>query len=172
MRGVSSVEIDRPIDEVFRVTTECITQWSTTVVEDEVLEMKPGIVGSTFRSVTDDRGRRMEFRGVVLRHEPPRASRVQLTGPAFDLDITYDFESLSPERTRVTQTVDVAGHGVFKVFFALFGWLMKGVSRKAGEREFQGLKRFCESGEGAKALETCRFEHHDHHHAALDTPSA
>jgi len=52
MQSSGSVEIDRPIEAVFEYTNKNI------VVEDEVIEMKnDGGLGTTFRSVTEERGR-------------------------------------------------------------------------------------------------------------------
>ena len=44
-------------------------------VEDEVIEDKNG-VGTTFRCVTEERGRRMVFQGVVTLWEPPTKSAI------------------------------------------------------------------------------------------------
>jgi hypothetical protein len=59
MKQQASVEIDRPIDEVFDYTNNHVAEWSITIVENEVIEEKPEGVGSTFRCVTEDHGRRM-----------------------------------------------------------------------------------------------------------------
>jgi hypothetical protein len=69
LHSLASVEIDRPIDEVFTYTNEKVPEWSLTVVEDEVIEDKSG-VGTTFRCVTEERGRRMDFQGVITQWEP------------------------------------------------------------------------------------------------------
>ena len=108
MRSGGSVEIDRPIDEVFRLTNEHVAEWSIIVVEDELIEEKPEGVGTTFRTVTEENGKRMEFQGVVTRYDPPRLNAIMLTGDSFDLDILYTFEDLGG-RTRVTQQCDVTG---------------------------------------------------------------
>lgn len=143
MRNEGSIEIDRPIDEVFRVTNDHVAEWSIIVVENEVLDEKPDGVGTTFRTVTEESGKRMEFQGVVTRHEPPRASAIHMTGQMFDIDVEYYFEDLGG-RTRVTQRSNVAGKGFFKVFLFLFGWLMNKSSCKALDKELESLKRYCE----------------------------
>lgn len=56
MKQQASVEVERPIDEVFEYTNKRVAEWSLTVVEDEVIEEEPGGVGSTFRCVTEDHG--------------------------------------------------------------------------------------------------------------------
>jgi hypothetical protein len=145
MQTEGSVEINRPVDEVFRLTNEHVQDWSIIVVENEVLDEKPGKVGSTFRTVTEEHGRRMEFQGVCTRHDPPHASAVRMAGDTFDLDVEYLFEDLGKGRTRVTQRSQVKAKGFFKVMLFLFGWLMKAFSGKALEKELNSLKNFCEN---------------------------
>lgn len=145
MRSIASVEIERPIEEVFRLTNEHVAEWSMVVVEDVVLDRNPAGVGTTFRTVTEESGKRMVFQGVVTRHDPPHASAVQLMGDSFDIDAEYTFEELGSGRTRVTQRSHVTGKGFFKIVMALCGWLMHTSNRKAAEKELNGLKQFCET---------------------------
>lgn len=144
MQNVASIVIDRPIEEVFRLTTEHVAEWSIIVVEDEVLdEMPDGGVGTTFRTVTEDRGQRMEFRGVITKYEPPYTHAIHLTGEMFDIETAFSFEDLSG-RTRVTQFANVTGKGFFKVFMSLFGWMMNKAHCKASDNELASLKQYCE----------------------------
>lgn len=71
MHSDGSVEIDRSIEDVFRLTNDHVAEWSIIVVEDEVLEETPDFVGSSFRTVTEENGRRMEFQGTVTHYKPP-----------------------------------------------------------------------------------------------------
>lgn len=144
MQTAMSVEIDRPIHEVFEYTTKNVAEWSTIVVKDEVVEEKPGGVGSTFRVTTEEKGRRMEFEGVVTRHEPPNVHGIFMKGGAFDIEAEYTFEDLGG-RTRVTQRSSANGRGFLKVMFVLLGWLMKSSSEGALEKELQNLKRLVEA---------------------------
>jgi hypothetical protein len=151
MHSTGSIVIDRPIDEVFKLTNEYVAEWSIVVVEEERDEQTPDVVGSRFRTVTEDHGRKMEFQGVVTDYDVPTYSAVQLTGDAFDIKAEYTFEDLDG-KTRVTQNSDVQGKGLFKVFFFLFGWAMKKSSCKAAQDEMESLKQFCE-GQAAKTAE-------------------
>lgn len=150
MQNEVSVVIDRPIEEVFDYTHNHVAEWSLTVVEDEVLEEKPEGVGMTFRVVTEDHGRRMEFEGVVTRHEPPRFSSVTLNGKSFDIETEYSFEDLSG-RTRVTQRATVNAKGFFRVLLFFLGTFMKRSSCNALESELVNLKRQLESRESRSA---------------------
>ena len=143
------IEIEAPIGDVFRLTNDHVAEWSIVVVEEETLNKTPGGVGSTFRCVTEDHGRRMDFEGVVTRYEPPRRSAVRMTGEAFDIAAEYEFEDLGTQ-TRVTQSSIVHGKGFFRVFLMLFGWAMQKSNCKATQAELASLKQFCENAQRSK----------------------
>jgi hypothetical protein len=147
MKQQASIEIERPIHEVFDYTVNNVAEWSITVVEDIPIEEKPDGVGSTFRCVTEDHGRRMEFEGVVTRHEPPYLSAIHLAGQHFDIDAEYQFDDLKG-RTRVTQRSTVTARGFTKVVLVLFGWMMRKSACKALDNELKNLKRLLEEGAG------------------------
>lgn len=149
MKTEASILIHRPIAEVFAKTRDDVTVWSSTCVEDEVIEsINNGGVGTTSRLVTEDRGRRMEFEGVVTEHNPPRQARVFFVGQVFDLDVNYLFESVG-SGTRITQKAIIQGKGFAKVMFLLFGWAMKKSGCKAQEHELAALKDYCEASDAA-----------------------
>ena len=139
MFNEASIEIDRPIADVFEYTIHNVPDWSLTVVEDKVIEQTPDHVGTTFLCVTQDRGKRLDFDGLVTRHEPPTFSACQLVGSMFDIDVEYEFEDLSG-RTRVTQRSTVKPKGFTKVMFFLIGWAMKGSACDAVNNELESLK--------------------------------
>lgn len=148
MNTNTSVEIMRPISEVFRYTTENVSDWSITVIEDEVLEETPEKVGTTFRIMTEERGRKMEMTGVVTRYETDRLNEVHLISKAFDIDALYEFEDLGDGNTRVTETATVYPKGFAKVIFFLIGWAMKKSNCDALQKELDSLKEQLESGAG------------------------
>ena len=149
MKTEGSVDIARPLQEVFDYTLGNTPEWSLIVVSDEMIEETPDGAGSTFRVVTEERGNRMEFEGVVTRHDPPRTHAFHMKGPQFDIEAEYLFEDLG-EGTRVTQKSLVLPKGFLKVFFALFGWLMKKSSGEALDKELANLKRLLEQEEGSE----------------------
>jgi len=144
MQTTMSVEIDRPINDVFDYTIHNVAEWSIIVVKDEVIDEKPEGVGTTFRVTTEEKGRRMEFDGLVTRHEPPTVHAVLMKGKQFDIEAEYMFEDRGGG-TRVTQRSSVHGKGFVKVIFFLFGWLMKKSSSSALENELHNLKRLMEA---------------------------
>jgi hypothetical protein len=154
MQSEMSVEIDGPLEEVFeRFASANAAEWSLIVVEDEVLEETPDVVGTTFRTVTEERGRRMDFAGVVTRHDPPRAHAVRMVGKQFDIEALYLFEDIDG-RTRLTQQSTVNGKGFFRAMFLFFGWMMRRSSCDALEQELTSLKRLIEAGDEADGDES------------------
>ena len=144
MRTQLSVEIDRPIDEVFHRTLNNVSDWSITCIEDELIEETPEGVGTRFRIVTEDRGQKMEFHGQVTEQDAPRMSRCEMVGKSIDLDVIYTFDETSTG-TRVTQQTHAKGKGFLKVMLPLMGWMMKKSTCTAQQAELQSLKTFCES---------------------------
>ena len=142
LKNEGSIEIDRPIADVFEYTTTRVADWSLTVIRDEPLQtVDDGGAGSTFRCVTETNGQQMEFDGEVIRHEPPNISQSKLTGQMFDIDVLYAFEELNSHRTRVTQaSIVTPKNPAMKVMFRLFGWLMKKSSCSATKLELESLK--------------------------------
>lgn len=118
MHSVGSIEIRRPIDEVFAYANDHVVEWSHTVVENELLDEANGL-GAHFHCVTEDRGRRMEFEGLVTLWEPPNKSAIRLIGNSFQIEAEYRFEELN-DRTRVTQECVVRAKGMVRIFFLLF----------------------------------------------------
>ncbi len=145
MHTEASITIDRLVDVVFQLTNNHVADWSITVVEDTVVKCTLDVVGTTFRSVTEDRGKRMEFDGVITEWKPPHLSRVKLTGTGFDIDAKYTFESLGESQTKVTVASDVDPKGFYKVMFVLFGWLGKKADYDAQAKELDSLKAFVEA---------------------------
>ena len=139
MHSLASIDIDRPIDEVFAYTNEKVAEWSLTVIEDRVIEDKNG-VGTTFLCVTEEKGHRMDFHGVVTHWAPPIKSAISLTGKSFDIEVEYRFEDINGS-TRVTQESTVRGKGVVKIMFFLFGWLMHKQGCAASLKELESLKQ-------------------------------
>ncbi|QDT32099.1 SRPBCC family protein [Thalassoglobus polymorphus] len=149
MKTTASVEIDRPIEDVFDLTIHHVAEWSDVVIEDQIIEETPDVVGTTFRSITENQGEQMVFEGVVTQYQYPNLNAIQLVGQLFDIDAAYFFERITSHKTKVTQVSDVRPKGGLKIIFLLFGWLMKTASCKAAEKELNNLKEYCEQQEGA-----------------------
>lgn len=143
MQSEASVEIYRPIEDVFEFTNDHFVEWSLTVVEDTVINETPDRVGTTFKCVTESRGQRMEFSGEVTRWERPHVSAINLVGDSFDIQAAYFFEA-TDDGTRVTQKAVISPKGFLKVVFFLFGWMMGKASCNEAQKELDNLKRVLE----------------------------
>src|SRR5690606_291804 len=104
------------------------------------------VVGSTFRHVYLERGRRMEMHGKVVGYEPPRRFTLTLSGP-FDAHVDYVLDDIGGGRTRLTQHSEVRFRSrVMAVIAALLSPLMKGAASKQAEQSFGKLRRLIETG--------------------------
>lgn len=144
METYGSIEINRPIEEVFDYTMNNATEWSNIMEEHEMIHETEDGVGSTFRLVTVDRGRRMDFEGEVTHHRPPTESAIVMRGKQFDLEVAYQFEDLGGS-TKVSQRSVVHAKGFMKVMMVLLGWMMKKSSCDALDKEFASLKQKLEA---------------------------
>ncbi|MFP6875074.1 MAG: SRPBCC family protein [Verrucomicrobiales bacterium] len=142
METTRSIEIDRPIEVVFDYTLSNVSEWSIFVVEDEMTSAGPVKVGTTFHTVTEERGERVDFDGRVTKHEPPTAHSIVMQGKQFSMEVDYTFTELD-NRTKVTQHSKVHAMGFLRVMFALFGWAMKKSSCDALDKELASLKKYC-----------------------------
>lgn len=148
MQSEASVEINRPIEEVFEFTNDHVVAWSLTVVEDTVIEETSDRVGTTFKCVTESRGQHLEFQGEVTRWEHPHVSAINLVGDSFDIEAAYFFEA-TPDGTRVTQKAVISPKGLLRVPFFLFGWMMGKASCNEAQKELDNLKRVLEERDDA-----------------------
>ncbi|BCX47801.1 hypothetical protein HAHE_17090 [Haloferula helveola] len=146
MRSTASVEIDRDPATVFDFTLHRVADWSEIVVSDEVTSDGEIGVGTTFHTVTEERGKRMEFDGEVTCHEPFTRHCVSMTGKSFDMAVDYDFEDLGG-RTKVTQTSVVKAKGFLKIVFFLMAPLIARSGCDAALKELTNLKRMLESSD-------------------------
>ena len=143
MESKISIEIECPIESVFRITNEQVAEWSSIVVANNVLDEGQRGLGTRFQTITEDQGVRLVFDGVVTCYEPPFKSGAKLIGKMFDIETEFQFEETFG-KTRVTQTAEVRGKGFFGVYMFLFGWFMKRGQCRASTNELENLKRFCE----------------------------
>jgi hypothetical protein len=145
MSNATSIDINRPIDEVFHLLHANVEQWSIIVVEDDIVGDQTEGVGTRFHTVTEEHGNRMEFEGTVTAWDPPSASAIKLVGKMFDIDAAYAFEDLGNGETHVSIESSAHPKGIFKVIFFFMSFLMRKSTCDAQNKEFESLKAFCEA---------------------------
>ncbi|PCJ54152.1 MAG: hypothetical protein COA70_05825 [Planctomycetota bacterium] len=143
MQTERTIVIDAPIEHVFDVASNRVGEWSTIVVEDKWSGGAMEGVGAEFEVVTENRGKRMDFQGVVTAWDPPFGSESDMFGQYFNIYVKNTLEDLGG-KTRLTQISSVNGKGFFKIMFALTGWMMKKSSCDSMDVELAGLKRVAE----------------------------
>lgn len=147
MKNIYTIDIDAPPERVFACLRDGdrAREWIPNLVENEDIDRAPGVVGSTFRHVYVERGRRMEMQGQIVAHEPPRRLAIMLSGP-FELHVDYRLDDLGGGRTRLTQQSEVRFKNRAMAFLgALMSPLMKKASLKQAEASFGKLKELVEA---------------------------
>jgi len=139
------IEIDAAPEIVFSwlEVPEKLSQWLPNIQENEILEETPERVGSTWRQVYVENGRRMEMFGTTTAYEPNKRNSCEITGKLFDLNIDYFLEDLGG-RTRLTQNSVIKMKGIFKLLSFFMGSSMKKSQDKQAEDSFATLKRLAE----------------------------
>ena len=118
MRVEESIEIGRPLKEVFDYVSEPdnFTEWTGTAIE--VRKGAPGPVkeGDTFTAAIKFLGRRFETPYERTTYEPDRLFKERAAGgPIPDQEWTYTFEEVPGGATRLTRAVEGEPGGFFKL---------------------------------------------------------
>jgi carbon monoxide dehydrogenase subunit G len=126
-----------------------LNQWLPNIVENEIIYTTENKVGSTWRQVYEENGRRMEMFGTTTVHEPCKRTACEIKGKLFDLDVDYRLENLDG-RTRLTQNSVVKMKGFFKLLGFILGPIMKKSQDKQADNSFSKLKRLAEAEAAVK----------------------
>jgi uncharacterized membrane protein len=142
MRIEESVEINRPVEEVYKYVAnpENLPQWTGTVIETRTETPGPLLEGSTFTSVAKFLGRRIESPFEVTAHEFPRLHSHKSTGGPLSTAWTLTFEEVAGG-TRYTQVAEGEPGG----FFGLVGPLLERMGRRQLRTDLENLKDLLEA---------------------------
>ena len=144
----ASVDIDRPIDEVFAYVADPAKtpEWSSVALECSLEGSGPIGVGSRIRSVGQFIGRRVEASEEVTQYAPPHKMVVrEVTGPTHGEKVRQ-FESIG-EGTRYRVRIAGESGGLFKLADPIVAALMK----RTIETDLQTLKALLEAKVAAGA---------------------
>ncbi len=152
MKNNYSIEIEAPPERVFYWLddAERVMKWVPNIVENEDLVVTEEKIGSTFRQVYLENGRRMEMHGEVTGYEANRRLTTEISGDVFDLLVDYHLEDLGG-RTRLTQDSEVRFKGFFKIIGPIMTPFVRKASLKQLEESFATLKTLSERSDEERA---------------------
>jgi uncharacterized protein YndB with AHSA1/START domain len=150
IRVQESVEINRPVEEVFSYTSnpENFSQWAATV--REVRQDAPGggplnsREGERFTAMQQALGRRFEAPFEVIDYEPNlRYAHQSREGHPVPVTMDFTYEPVSSEGTRFTPRIEAEPGG----FFGLVGPVLERVIRRQMRTNLMTLKDLLEERE-------------------------
>ena len=142
-----STDIAAPPEKVFYWLDDSkrVMEWCKNIVENEDLEVTENRVGSTFRQVFEENGRRMEFRGRVTAYEANRRLAIITEGDSFGLNVEYVLEPTGTG-THITQNSSVSWKGFWKLIGPPMMFFMKNSGRKQVLADFGRLEVLAKGG--------------------------
>jgi carbon monoxide dehydrogenase subunit G len=138
-----SIEIARPVDEVFAVLTDPtrLHEWQGTVVKAELEGEPPLRAGSRVREVRSFLGRRIETTVEIVEVAPPDRFALRSAAGPVEFDVRQTVEP-TPDGSRVRIAMEGKARGVLGVAAR--------VAVKAADKQLKtdldALKRLLESG--------------------------
>ncbi len=138
----ASVDINRPIEEVFAYATDPAKkpEWSSLLLECTLDGSGPIGVGSRIRSIGKFLGRRLESTSEVTQYEPPSKFAMRVVSGGVHLEIDRQLESID-EGTRYRSRLVGDSGGLFKLADPIVAALMK----RTVETDLQTLKALLEA---------------------------
>jgi uncharacterized membrane protein len=147
LRVEESVEINRPVEEVFNYvsTVENSPEWAGPPIEVHREGSGPVREGDRFTYIAKFLGRRFETPSEVTSSEPNRRFSYRATGgPIPDQNWTVTFEETPTGGTRLTQVVEGEPGG----FFRLVGPLLERAISRQFRADVGTLKDLLEAEQG------------------------
>ena len=139
----TSVVINRPVEEVFKFADDPNNdaQWQTGLIESKQTSEGDVGVGTTFLSVNQFLGKRLESTLEITEYEPNRRVSIKSTSGPIPITGTTTFEEVE-EGTKVTFEAEGDVSGLFK--------LAEPIVARTAQRQFEGnfltLKDVLEAG--------------------------
>jgi uncharacterized protein YndB with AHSA1/START domain len=154
IRVEESVQINRPVEEVFSYTTnpDYFPHWAATVREVRHEDAPGGEApldrkGERFTLMQKALGRRFEAPFEVIAHEPNRRHVHRGTDEhPVPVTMTFTYESLSPKGSRFTPCIEAEPSS----FFGVVGPVLERVIRRQLRTNLETLKELLERREEAR----------------------
>ena len=138
----ASVDIKRPIEEVFAYVADCTKapEWSSLALEAIPEGSGPIGVGSRIREIAKFHGRRVESTAEVTQYDPPHKWAVRVVSGPVHGEHERQLESIG-EGTRYRSTIVGESGGLFKLADPILEALLK----RTVETDLQTLKALLEA---------------------------
>ncbi len=118
--------------------------WMPSVSETQILDRKPGMIGTTFREIVSDENGSMELSGTVTAFEPGRRIGFHLKSRVNELDVSY---SVAPQGDGAIVSViaDIRWALVIRLPALMFRRTFQEKINLQMQSELERLKAICES---------------------------
>jgi len=147
MQTTSKITVNAPASMVFLwlEDNDRLMKWVPNLVEDEAIVETPEKVGSKFRQVFDERGKKMEMVGEITEYIENERMRVAMVGNMFDLDLDYTFVEEDAAKTHLTQITRIKFKGFIKLLTPLFALMSLFGGSKAQDAALNTMKEMAEA---------------------------
>ena len=124
-------------------TPERAMMWQTSVSKTEILHETPNMIGTTFREIVEENGRRVEMNGVVTDYRKDQVLAMHLDSKYNNVDVEYRLEEIGG-RTRLTMISNIRLRSFLRVFSIILWPAFKKKLLGQLNREYASLKELCE----------------------------
>ena len=147
MKTSTMTRINAPVTTVFLWLEDDnrLRQWIPNLIEDEALIETPERVGSRFRQVYLENGKRMEMTGEITEYVENERMRVEITGDMFDLDVEYILLAITDNQTELTQNTEIQFKGIMRLFAPIMSLVSKFSSKSPQTEAHEKLKTMAEA---------------------------
>ena len=146
MRITLTVDIASDLETVFSwlADPDRAMVWMTSVAGGEIIDRKPGMVGTTFRERVEDDGGGIDMEGSITAFEPNRRIAFRLESRVNRVDVDYRVESIG-RFVRLTADSNVRWSFPVNVVSLFAGRAIKRKIVAQADQEFARLKELCEA---------------------------
>lgn len=145
MKLAYTIDINSTPEIVFSwlSTPERAMMWQTSVSKTEILHETPNMIGTTFREIVEENGRRVEMNGVVTDYRKDQVLAMHLDSKYNNVDVEYRLEEIGG-RTRLTMISNIRLRSFLRVFSIILWPAFKKKLLRQLNREYARLKELCE----------------------------
>lgn len=146
MRVASETVILRPPEAVFPWISEPekAMKWQKNVKRGDIIESKPGVVGTTFTEVMEENGKILEMHGTITRFVENKNIGFHIISKIHEFDINYSLE-FTNKSTKVLIEAIIEWKFPMNVISSFFGQRMKKKITQELQSELNELKRLSEA---------------------------